>query len=293
MSKTQLAPTATPTDAQQESEDQFLRPVSGWVPLDLGELWRYRELLLFLIWRDVKVRYQQTVLGVTWAFIQPFSTMLVFSLFFGRLGGMSDKLPPGVPYPLFAFAGLVVWAYFAFSLTNGAESLVGSSNLIKKVYFPRLILPLSAVGAGAVDFVIALLTLGAMMLYFGFTPSWQVVFLPIFVVLAVATSLGVAMWLSALNVQFRDVRYTLPFLTQLWLFATPIAYPASIVPEEWRMVYGLNPMVGVVEGFRWSLLGIGERPGPLLAASSLAATVLLVTGAFYFRRMERAFSDLA
>ncbi|MFO0852004.1 MAG: ABC transporter permease [Gemmataceae bacterium] len=287
-------PTApAPPTAEPPVEEIVLRPSTGWVSLRLPELWRYRELAAFLVWRDVKVRYQQTVLGVAWAFIQPFFTMLVFSLFFGRLGGMGDKLPPGLPYPLFAFAGLVVWTYFAFALSHGADSLVTSANLIKKVYFPRLILPLAAVGAGAVDFVVALFTLGGMMAYYGFAPGWQIVFLPLFVLLTAVTSLGIALWLSALNVQFRDVRYTLPFLTQLWLFATPIAYPASIVPEKWRAVYGLNPMVGVVEGFRWSLLGMGDPPGPMLAVSAIVAAALLASGAFYFRRMEKAFSDLA
>jgi lipopolysaccharide transport system permease protein len=286
------SPAADPPEPPAPDEI-VLRPSTGWVPLRLGELWRYRELAAFLVWRDVKVRYQQTVLGVAWAFIQPFFTMLVFSLFFGRLGGMGDKLPAGLPYPLFAFAGLVVWTYFAFALTHGADSLVQSANLIKKVYFPRLILPLAAVGAGAVDLLVALLTVGGMMAYYGFAPGWPVVFLPLFVLLTGVTSLGAALWLSALNVQFRDVRYTLPFLTQLWLFATPIAYPASIVPEKWRALYGLNPMVGVVEGFRWSLLGAGDPPGPMLAVSVLVAAALLVGGAFYFRRMEKAFSDLA
>lgn len=289
-------PTVSSTPAVPEpaaQEEIVLRPSTGWVSLRLRELWKYRELAAFLVWRDVKVRYQQTVLGVAWAFVQPFFTMLVFSLFFGSLGGMADKLPAGLPYPLFAFAGLVVWSFFAFALTHGADSLVTSANLIKKVYFPRLILPLAAVGAGAVDFLVALLTLGGMMAYYGFAPGWQIVFLPVFAVLTVVTSLGIGLWLSALNVQFRDVRYTLPFLTQLWLFATPIAYPAAIVPERWRTLYGLNPMVGVVEGFRWSLLGVGDPPGPMLAVSAVAGVALLASGAFYFRRMEKAFSDLA
>lgn len=293
MLETQPTAPALPAPPEPAPDEIVLRPSTGWVSLRLPELWRYRELAAFLVWRDVKVRYQQTVLGVAWAFIQPFFTMLVFSLFFGKLGGMGDKLPPGLPYPLFAFAGLVVWAYFAFALTHGADSLVQSANLIKKVYFPRLILPLAAVGAGAVDFVVALFTVGGMMAYYGFAPGWQIVFLPLFVLLTAVTSLGIALWLSALNVQFRDVRYTLPFLTQLWLFATPIAYPASIVPEKWRALYGLNPMVGVVEGFRWSLLGVGDPPGAMLVVSVIAAAALLTSGAFYFRRMEKAFSDLA
>jgi lipopolysaccharide transport system permease protein len=286
-------PDATPCATTSSTDEIVIRPSRGWVSLRLGDLWRYRELWFFLVWRDIKVRYQQTVLGVAWAFIQPFFTMLVFSLFFGYLGGMGDRIPGTVPYPLFAFAGLVIWAFFAFALTQASDSLVSSSNLIKKVYFPRLILPLSAIGAGTVDFLVAFVTLFGMMAYFGFAPSWQVVFLPGFFILAVITSLGVGLWLSALNVQFRDVKYTLGFLTQIWLFATPIAYPSSLVPEQWRALYGVNPMVGVVEGFRWSLLGVGEPPGPMLAVSVLVAGLMLVTGAFYFRRMEKTFSDLA
>jgi homopolymeric O-antigen transport system permease protein len=266
-----------------------ITPSRGWVPLRVREVWEYRELLYFLIWRDVKVRYKQTVLGAAWAIIQPFLTMVVFSLFFGHLA----KVPSdGIPYPLFTFAALVPWTFFANGLTQASNSLVGSANLVKKVYFPRLVIPIASVLSGAVDLLLALGVLVAMMGYYGLVPSANVIFLPMFLALALMASLAVSLWLSALNVEFRDVRYTLPFLTQLWLFATPIAYPSSLLSEPWRTVYGLNPMVGVVEGFRWALLGSATRPGSIVIVSSLATFVLLVGGAFYFRRMERTFADV-
>lgn len=247
----------------------------GWVALQLKELWAYRELLYFLIWRDVKVRYKQTVLGVAWAIIQPVFTMVVFSLFFGRLA----KMPPdGIPYPLFSYAALVPWTFFAQGLTLASNSLVGSANLIKKVYFPRLSVPIAAVTSGLIDFSIAFIVLLGMMLYYGIVPTINVSWLPFLLLLTLMTSLGVSLWLSALNVQFRDVRYILPFLTQLWLFATPIAYPSSLLSEPWRTLYSLNPMVGVVEGFRWALLGAKTAPGPMLIVSTLAALALLVGG---------------
>lgn len=261
----------------------------GRVPLRLGEMWAYRELLYFLVWRDVKVRYKQTALGAAWAIIQPFLTMVVFSVFFGRLA----KIPSdGIPYPLFAFSALVPWTFFANGLNQASNSLVGSAALVKKVYFPRLVIPLASVLSGAVDFVLALLVLGGMMAWYGFVPSVQLVFLPLFVLLALMAALAVGLWLSALNVEFRDVRYTVPFLTQMWLFVTPIAYPSSLLSEPWRTLYGLNPMAGVVEGFRWSLLQSGGRPGGMIIASSIATVALLIGGAFYFRRMERTFADV-
>jgi lipopolysaccharide transport system permease protein len=265
-----------------------IEPSRGWVSLKLGELWEYRELLYFLIWRDIKVRYKQTVLGASWAIIQPLFTMVVFSLFFGQLGKMPSD---GIPYPIFSFAALVPWTFFANGLGQSSNSLVGSSNLITKVYFPRLVVPLSAVLSGVVDFLIAFVVLLGMMLLFGIVPTLNVVWLPLFFLLALITSLGVGLWFSALNVEFRDVRYVITFVTQLWLFATPIAYPSSMLPEPWRTIYGLNPMAGVVEGFRWALLGTNSAPGPIIAVSSVMALVILVTGAFYFRRMERTFAD--
>ena len=266
-----------------------IAPSRGWVPLKLSELWEYRELLYFLIWRDIKVRYKQTALGASWAIIQPFMTMVVFSLFFGHLGKMPSD---GLPYPIFTFAALVPWAFFANGLNQSSNSLVGSSNLITKVYFPRLIVPLASVFSGIVDFLVAFGVLLGMMLYYGLFPTIHVLWIRLYVLLALVTSLGVGLWLSALNVEYRDVRYIIPFITQFWLFATPIAYPSSLLPEPWRTIYGLNPMVGVVEGFRWALLRTNSAPGPIVAVSASAAVLILVSGAFYFRRMEKTFADI-
>jgi lipopolysaccharide transport system permease protein len=266
-----------------------IRPSRGWVALRLDELWRYRELLYFLMWRDIKVRYKQTVLGAAWAIIQPVFTMVVFSLFFGKLAKMPSD---GVPYPIFSFAAMVPWTFFAGALVNSADSLVGSANLIRKVYFPRLAIPIATVIAGLVDFAIAFVVLLGMMLYYGIMPTANVLWLPFFLLLACVTALGVGLWLSALNVQFRDVRYVIPFITQVWLFATPIAYPSSLLSEPWRTIYGLNPMAGVAEGFRWALLGTNTRPGAMAAVSAVVAVVGLIGGAYYFRRMEKTFADL-
>jgi lipopolysaccharide transport system permease protein len=267
----------------------LIRPTKGWVGLDLRELWEYHELLYFLTWRDVKVRYKQTILGAAWAIIQPFFTMVVFSLFFGKLA----KIPSdSIPYPIFSYAALVPWSFFANGLNNASNSLVGSANLIKKVYFPRLVVPLSSVLGGAVDFVLAFIVLLGMMLYYDMTPTRNVVWLPLLFVLALVTALGVGLWLTAMNVQFRDVRYAVPFLVNAWMFATPIAYPSSLLSEPWRTLYGLNPMAGVVEGFRWALLGTETAPGPILFVSTFTAIALLVGGAFYFRKMEETFADV-
>jgi len=255
----------------------------------LRELWEYRELLYFLTWRDIKVRYKQTALGAAWAIIQPFFLMVVFSLFFGRLAGVPSD---GVPYPIFSFCGLLPWQLFANSLTQSSNSLVGSQNLITKVYFPRLVVPISAVLGGLVDFAIAFVILLGMLFFYGIVPGWQIVALPGLILLAVMTALAVGLWLSALNVQYRDVRYTINFLVQFWLFATPVAYPSSIVPEKWRAIYGLNPMVGVVDGFRWALLGRPQSPGISLLVSSVVVLMLLVGGLYYFRRLEQQFADI-
>ena len=279
------ADTAPPTSGPKLT---IVDPSSGWAALRLGDLWTYRELLFFLVWRDVKVRYKQTALGVAWAVLQPLLTMFVFSLFFGRLARMASD---GLPYPVFNLAGLVPWTFFAFGLNEAATSVVGSRHLITKVYFPRLAIPLATVVAGLVDFAIAFLLLLLVMAWYGIVPGLEALFVIPLVLLAFVTALGVGLWLAALNVQFRDVRYVLPFLTQLWLFATPIVYPTSLVPAAWRPVYGLNPMVGVVDGFRWALLG-GAPPGTALAVSACAALGLALGGVFYFRRMERAFADI-
>jgi lipopolysaccharide transport system permease protein len=267
-----------------------IAPSKGWVPLKLKDLWEYRELLYFLIWRDIKVRYKQTALGASWAIIQPFFTMVVFSIFFGYLA----KVPSdGIPYPLFSFAALVPWTFFANGLSQSSNSLVGSGTLITKVYFPRLIIPLASVFSGIVDFVLAFIVLLGMMVYYGLMPTTiNVLWLPLFLLLALTTSLGVGLWLSALNVEYRDVRYIVPFITQFWMLATPIGYPSSLLQQPWRTLYGLNPMVGVAEGFRWALLGTNTAPGPIIAVSAVAAVLILVTGAFYFRRMEKTFADL-
>ena len=266
-----------------------ISPPSRWTSLEFRELWEYRELLYFLIWRDVKVRYKQTALGAAWAVIQPFFMMVVFSLFFGRLAKVSSD---GIPYPVFTFCALLPWQLFANALTESSNSLVGNQNLITKVYFPRLVVPISAVLGGLVDFVIAFVILLGMMLYYGIVPGWAIVTLPGFILLALLTALGVGLWLSALNVQYRDVRYTIGFLVQLWLFLTPVAYPSSIVPEKWRPLYGLNPMAGVVEGFRWALLGKSQPPGSMLWVSVAVVIVILFGGLYYFRRMEQQFADI-
>jgi lipopolysaccharide transport system permease protein len=265
-----------------------IQPTKGWALLKLGQLWEYRELLWILVWRDLKVRYKQTVLGAAWAVLQPVLTMVVFTIIFGRLA----KVPSdGLPYPVFVFCGLLPWQLFAYALNESGNSLVGNRQLITKVYFPRLVIPLSAVLAGLADFAIAFVVLLALMLYYGLVPTLALVALPLLVGLALATALSVGLWLSALNVEYRDVRYTIPFLTQIWFFLTPIPYSSSLIPEVVRPFYGLNPMAGVVEGFRWVLLG-AKPPGPLLWVSLSTVLLLLVGGLKYFRRMERTFADV-
>jgi lipopolysaccharide transport system permease protein len=261
---------------------------SGWIAVDFGELWQYRELLVFQALRDIKVRYKQTALGAAWAILQPVLTMVVFSIFFGRLAGVPSD---GVPYPIFAFSALLPWQLFAFALTQSSNSLVDNASVLTKVYFPRLIVPLGSVLAGLVDFGIASVVLVGMMLYYGIVPGWAAMTLPLFTLLALAAAVAVGLWLSALNVKYRDVRYTIPFLTQFWLFITPVAYSTNLVPANWQLLYSINPMVGVVDGFRWALLG-KTPPGPMLLVSVAATALLLVGGLFYFRRMERTFADI-
>lgn len=278
-----------PRAASAPTTVTVLRPSHGWAAMHLREIWEYRELLYFLVWRDVKVRYKQTAFGVAWAVLQPLGTMVVFSVFFGRLAGVPSD---GAPYPVFSLAALVPWTFFASGLSQAANSLVGSQHLITKVYFPRLVIPVSAVLASLVDFVAAFALLLAMTLYYGVALTWSLLWIPPFLLLALVTALGVGLWLSALNVKYRDVRHVLPFLTQLWLFATPVAYPSSMLNEPWRTVYGINPLAGVVEGFRWALLGTGHPPGAMAGVSAVTALAMLASGALYFRRMERAFADL-
>ncbi len=272
-----------------DSPALVIRPTSGFVPLDLQDIWNYRELLYFFTWRDIKVRYKQTVLGVAWAVIQPLFMMAIFTVFFGRLA----KVPSdGLPYPIFAFTALLPWQLFSRALTDASTSLVVNERLITNVYFPRLLVPASAVLASLVDFGIAFILLLGMMVFYGIAPTTASATLPLFILLALISALGVGFWLSALNAQYRDVRYTLPFLTQFWLFATPVVYPSSLVPEPWRLLYGLNPMTGVVEGFRWALLGKGMPPNAMLAVSVIASLIIFVGGLYYFSRMEKTLADV-
>jgi lipopolysaccharide transport system permease protein len=273
----------------RELPETYIEPLKGWASLQLRELWAYRDLFYFFAWRDLKVRYKQTIMGASWAIIQPFFTMVIFSVFFGNLA----KVPSdGLPYPVFSYAALVPWTFFANGLTQASNTLVNSANMIKKIYFPRLVMPAATVLAGLVDFVLAFVVLLGMMLYYGLLPTLNVFWLPLFLLVALATVLGASLWLAALNVQFRDVRYAVPFMVQAWLFVTPIAYPSSLLNEPWRTLYGLNPMAGVVEGFRWALVGSDTAPGLMTAISAGVAFLLLLSGAFYFRRMEQTFADV-
>ena len=275
--------------SKRQSPILNIEPSNSWVSLKLGELWQYRELLYFLVWRDVKVRYKQTALGAAWAIIQPLFSMLIFSLFFGRLAKMPSD---GIPYPLFSLAALVPWTFFANGLNQSSNSLVASANLLKKVYFPRLVIPIATVLAGVVDFALSFVVLLGLMAFYGIAPTIKLLWMPLFLLLALVTSLAVGLWMSALNVKYRDVRYIVPFIIQVWMFSTPIVYPSSLLPASWRTIYGLNPMVGVVEGFRWALLGTNTAPGFMIAVSSTAAILILVGGAFYFRHMEKSFADI-
>ena len=266
-----------------------IEPKRGWVSVDLKDLWEYRELLFFLAWRDVKVRYKQTALGAAWAVIQPLFTMLLFTLFFGRLA----KVPSdGIPYPLFSYTALLPWQLFAYALTESSNSVIANERLITKVYFPRLIVPLASILAGLVDFAIAFVLVLGMMVWYHAVPTWAILTLPFFVLFTIVTALAVGLWLSALNVQYRDVRYTLTFIVQFWLIASPVAYSATLVPAKWRAFYGLNPMAGVIEGFRWALLGKTPAPGAMLWVSVAVVAFVLVGGLYYYRRMEKTFADL-
>lgn len=267
----------------------LLRPTKGWAQLKLREVWEYRELLYYLTWRDVIVRYKQTVLGAAWAIIQPLLAMVIFTFFFGRLA----KIPSGgVPYSLFNYAALVLWTFFANGLSQGSNSLITNPELVKKVYFPRLVLPTATVLSGLVDLSLAFALLTGMMVWHGYHPTTRMFWAPVFVLLALVTCLGVTYWMSAMNVMFRDVRYTIPFITQLWMYGSPIVYPSTMVPENLRALYGINPMVGVVEGFRWALLGTPQPSASVLIASATAAFLLLLSGMYYFRRIEKVFADL-
>ena len=272
----------------QEAPSFEIRPTTGWVSLDLRELWAYRELVYFLTWRDIKVRYKQTAIGVAWAVLQPLAMMMVFTVLFGKLANIPSE---GVPYPLFAYAALLPWQLFSRTISESTSSLVTDQRLITRVYFPRIIVPLSTTLAAMADFGIASGLLMALMFYYGVIPGAAVIWLPAFILLMVITALGIGFWLSALNVEYRDVMYTVPFIIQFWFFVTPIVYPSSLVPERWQILYGLNPMVGVVEGIRWALLGVGTGPSPMLAVSILIALFLFVSGIIWFQRREESFVD--
>ncbi len=286
-------PKLQPADAQLQALADIplirIEPSRGWVSLKLRELWEYRELVYFLIWRDLKVRYKQTVIGATWAIFQPLMTTGIFTVIFGEFA----KIPSdGLPYPIFVFTALLCWNYFASALNRATGSVVNEAHLISKVYFPRLIIPLAGVVSGLVDFAIAFVVLLGMMVWFGIVPTWGALALPLFLLLALMTALAVGLWLSALNARYRDVGHTIPFLTQFWMFASPVFYPVSLVPEKWRLLYSLNPMAGVIEGFRWALLGKESPDFGVMAASATVVIVLLVGGLAFFKRMERTFADV-
>jgi lipopolysaccharide transport system permease protein len=266
-----------------------IRPARAWVALDLKELWDYRELLYFFVWRELIVRYKQTALGVAWALLQPLFTMVVFTVVFGRLAHLPSD---GIPYPVFTFAALLPWQLFTYALTASSTSVVANERMITKVYFPRVIMPLSAVGVGLVDFAISFVILLTMMAWYGIAPGWAVLTIPVWTVLTMISALSLGLWLAALNVRYRDVRHTLPFVSQLWMYATPVAYSLSLIPEKWRALYAINPMVGVVQAFRWALLGQGDSPGVTVAVSTSVVLVIFVSGLYYFRRTERTFADL-
>jgi lipopolysaccharide transport system permease protein len=276
-----LVPASVPSPVRIE-------PPRGWLELHLREVWDYRELLYFFVWRDVKIRYKQTAIGVLWVILQPLMTMGVFTLFFGRLA----KLPSqGLPYPIFYFAALVPWTYFSYALQSATNVVVENQRVITKVYFPRLVLPFSAVLSGLVDFAIGFAVLAMLTLAYGIRPTLAALWLPVLLLLAIFTALGVGLWMSALNALYRDVRYVMPFVVQFWMFASPVAYPTTLVPGRWRWLYGLNPMAGVIDGFRWALTGHGQPPGPVLLASTAMVAVVLVGGLFFFQRMESTVAD--
>lgn len=279
----------SPAAHVEDSHITVIEPSRGFLALNLKEVWVYRELLYFLIWRDVKVRYKQTFIGAAWAIIQPLTTMVIFTLLFKKIASMPSD---GLPYPIFAYTALLPWNLFAHALTRSSASLVAQARLITKVYFPRLIVPLSGTVSGCVDFAIAFVILIGMMFWYGIVPGWAVVTLPLFILLAMGAAFSVGLWLSALNVRYRDVHHGLPFIVQLWLFASPVAYPTSVLPEKWQLIYSLNPMAGVIEGFRWALLGKAHPDFGVLAVSAMVTALLLFGGLIYFKRMERTFADV-
>ncbi len=277
------------SDQTMTTPSVVVLPSTNLLDLDLPAVWHYRELLYFLVWREVKVRYKQTVLGVAWAVLQPLMTMAIFTVIFGMFVNVPSD---GLPYPLFTLVALLPWTYFSEAMTRSSVSLVGDAQLIRKVYFPRLIMPLAAVVSPAVDFLLAFILLLAMMAWYGVSPTWGIIMLPGFLLLGLLTALAVGLWLSALNVRYRDVRHTVPFLIQCWMYASPVAYPVSVVPEGWRVLYGLNPMAGVIEGFRWALLGKQSPDVGIMMVSVIAVIALLIGGVIFFKHMEQTFADV-
>jgi lipopolysaccharide transport system permease protein len=282
---------ATTSTAQGKLAVPVMRitPPTRWWILPFGELWDFRELVYFFVWRDIKIRYKQTAIGAAWAVLQPLLTMLIFSLFFGKLAHIPSE---GLPYPIFYYSALLPWMYFAASLQNATNTIVENQRVITKVYFPRLALPLASVLSGLVDFGVSFLMFVVLMIYYRIHPTTAILWFPAFILLAVLTALGVGLWLSALNALYRDVRYVLPFLVQFWMFASPVAYPATLVPQKWRWLYGLNPMAGVIEGVRWSLTGRTSPPGRLIFVSTAAVLVLLASGLAYFQKVETTVADV-
>ncbi|MGH7773112.1 MAG: ABC transporter permease [Candidatus Binatia bacterium] len=279
----------SPAESARETPCIVIQPSKGLFSLDLGSIWHYRELLYFLVLRDIQVRYKQTVIGAGWAILQPLMTMVIFTVIFSTFA----KIPSdGLPYPIFAYTALLPWTYFAQALSSSGTSLVGNANLISKVYFPRLLIPLSSVLAPVVDFLLSFLVVLGLMVWYGIVPTWGMLALPLFLLVAVMTALAMGLWLAPLNVKYRDVRHTIPFLLQIWMYASPVAYPVSLVPEQWRMLYGLNPMAGVIEGFRWALLGKTSPDFMVMAVSAVIVLTLLLGGIVYFKRMERTFADV-
>ena len=281
------------TNPAEQPPTVIIEPTRGLASLQLRALWEYRDLLYFMVWRDIKVRYKQTALGILWIVLQPFITIIIFSALFGRLLGVPSG---GVPYPIFLYVALLPWQYFANSLNRSSTSLVGSAHLITKVYFPRLAIPISGVLGGLVDFGVAFLVLAALMVYYRVAPTTAVIFLPGFLLLAMLTALGFGLWLSALNVRYRDINHLVPFIVQTWMYLTPVIYSSTLIPEQYRWVLALNPMTGVVEGFRWALLGnyldYARPPGMLFVVSIVITLVVLISGAFFFRSTERTFADI-
>ena len=277
-------------DQKRKSNVVLIKPSKGWVGLRLSDLWAYRELIYFLTWRDIKVRYKQSVLGILWAILKPFMAMVVFTIFFGNFA----KIPSdGIPYPIFSYTATLPWELFATALSVASRSMVANSNMISKIYFPRMIVPLASVMSSVVDFFIGFIILIGMMIYYGFTPTLATLWLPLLILLALITALGVGFWTSALMVRYRDMGYIMPFISNLWMYLTPVVYSSTMIPEKWRLIYFLNPMTGVVEGFRYALLGTARSGSVgMILLSAVIAIIILITGMFYFRRMEKQFADM-